>query len=133
MESRQVSQQPEAEEKRMQSIAKQVLITPRNFPRIAARIVPQDQREAIRPGIIVSHYAFTNAQGQQGYVIISHTTQRAGICFGKEYSEWGTWNEETDTITTDGGRMYNRLGETLLGFRSSPLELSEAPCCGGHD
>jgi hypothetical protein len=39
---------------------------PRNFPRIAARIVPQDQREAIRPGILISHYASTNAQDQPG-------------------------------------------------------------------
>jgi hypothetical protein len=126
MEYRQVSQQPEAEEKRMQSIAKQVLITPRNFPRIAARIVPQDQREAIRPGIIVSHYAFTNAQGQQGYVVISHTTQRAGICFGEGRSEWGTWNEETGTITTDGGRMYNRVGEPLFEVGEQCLEQQAA-------
>jgi hypothetical protein len=44
----------------MRTIVKQVLITPRNFPHIAARIAPQDQREAIRPGIIITHYAFTN-------------------------------------------------------------------------
>jgi hypothetical protein len=59
----------------MRTILKQVLITPRNYSRIAARVVPQDQREAIRPGIIISLYAFTNAQGQQGYVIVSHTCQ----------------------------------------------------------
>ena len=56
----------------MLTICKQTLITPRNYPRIALRIVPQDQREAIRPGIIVSHCAFANAQGQQGYVIRVH-------------------------------------------------------------
>jgi hypothetical protein len=68
----------------MQTLVKQVLITSRNYLRIAARIVPQDQREAIRPGIIISHYAFTTSQGQQGYVIISHTTRRVGISFGAE-------------------------------------------------
>jgi len=102
-----------------------VLITSRNYLRIYARIVPQDQREAIRPGIIISHYAFTNAQGQQGYVIVSHTTQRAGIYFGAERSEWGTWSEETGTLATDGGRMYNRVGETLF-------EVGK-PCFGQYD
>jgi hypothetical protein len=50
----------------MRTIIDQGLITPRNFPRIAVRVLPQDQREAIRPGILISHYAFTNLQGQQG-------------------------------------------------------------------
>jgi hypothetical protein len=49
-----VRQQLEAEEGRTQTLVKQVLITPRNYLRISARIVPQDQREAIRPGIIVT-------------------------------------------------------------------------------
>jgi hypothetical protein len=127
MESRQVRQQPEAEEKRMQSLVKQVLITPRNFSRIAARIVPQDQREAIRPGIIISHYAFTAHDGQQGYVIISHTTQRAGICFGAGRSEWGSWSDATGTIATDGGRRYKRLGETLCAVGEQGLGQREAP------
>src|SRR5262245_57466855 len=81
---------------------KPVLITPRNYGRIAARIVPQNQREAIRPGIIINHYAFSTQDGQQGYVIISHTTRRAGICFGEGRSEWGSWSDETGTITIDG-------------------------------
>jgi hypothetical protein len=111
----------------MQTLVKQVLITPRNYLRIAARIVPQDQREALRPGIIISHYAFTNSQGQQGYVIVSHTTRRVGIYFGAERSEWGTWSEETGTITTDGGRMYNRVGEQLCEMGKQGLGQSEAP------
>jgi hypothetical protein len=111
----------------MQIILKQVLITPRNYLRIAARIVPHDQREAIRPGIIVSHYGFITQDGQQGYVIISHTTQRAGICFGEAGSEWGTWNEELGTISTDGGRMYDRVGEPLFAVGDPCLERREAP------
>jgi hypothetical protein len=111
----------------MRTIVKQVLITPRNYRRIYARIVPQDQREAIRPGITINHYAFTNAQGQQGYVIVSHTTRRAGICFGEERSEWGAWNEETGTITTDSGRMYNRVGETLFAVWDQCLGPSADP------
>jgi hypothetical protein len=110
----------------MRTILKQVLITPRNYLRIAARIVPQDQRDAIRPGLIISHYAFTNSQGQQGYVIVSHTTQRAGICFSQGCSEWGRWSEETGTITTDGGGMYNRIGEALVAVGEQGLEQSEA-------
>jgi hypothetical protein len=110
----------------MRTILKQVLITPRNYPRIYARIVPQDQREAIRPGIIISHYAFTTSQGQQGYVIVSHTTQRAGIFFGEGRSEWGRWAEATGTITTDGGRMYNRVGEPLFEVGEPCLEQQEA-------
>jgi len=77
----------------MQTILKQVLITPHNYPRICTRIVPQDQREAIRPGIIVSHYAFSNQQGHGGYIIINHTTRRAGICFAEGRTEWGKWDE----------------------------------------
>jgi hypothetical protein len=111
---------------RMRNILKQVLITPRNYLRIAARIVPQDQREAIRPGIIISHYAFTTHDSQQGYVIVSHTTQRAGICFGKEPSEWGAWSEEIGTITADGGRMYNRSGELLFVIGEQGPGQSEA-------
>ena len=101
------------EEERMKTILRHVLITPRNYPRIAARIVPQDQREAIRPGIIVSHYAFTTPHRQQGYLIISHSARRAGICFAEGRTAWGRWDEETDTITTDGGRRYNRAGEEV--------------------
>jgi hypothetical protein len=84
-----VSQAPAAEEeRRMRKILKHMLITPRNYLRVAARIVPQDQREAIRPGIIISHYSFPTSGGQYGYLIVSHTTQRAGICFAAERSEW---------------------------------------------
>ncbi len=50
----------------MKTILRQVLITPRNYPRICTRIISQDQRDAIRPGIVISHHAFTNSQGQQG-------------------------------------------------------------------
>jgi hypothetical protein len=110
----------------MRTLLKQVLITPRNYPRIAARVVPPDQRAAIRPGIIVSHYAFRTPDGQPGYVIVSHTTQRAGICFGEVRSEWGRWSEETGTITTDGGRMYNRMGEALFAVGEQCLEESDA-------
>ena len=111
----------------MRTIVKQALITPHNYLRIAARIVPQDQRAAIRPGIRVSHYAFINPQGQQGYVVISHTTQRGGICFGEGRSEWGRWDEETDTITTDGGRRYNRAGEGVGEVRDQLFGQEEAP------
>lgn len=100
----------------MRTIFKQTLITPRNYPRIAARIVPQDQRDAIRPGIIISHYAFTNRQGQDGYLIISHTTQRAGLCVAAGRTEWGRWSEETGTITTDSGRLYTRRGEMVFAI-----------------
>jgi hypothetical protein len=110
------------EEVRMRTILKQVLITPRNYLRIAARIVPHDQREAIRPGIIVSHYAFRTLDGQPGYVIVSHTAQRAGISFGEGCSEWGRWSETTGTITTDGGRMYDRVGEILFETGGQCLE-----------
>src|SRR2546429_3174472 len=97
----------------MKTILRHLLITPRNYPRICTRIVPQDQREAIRPGIRISHYAFTYLQGQTGYIIVSHTTQRAGICFAEGRTAWGRWDEETGTITTDGGRFYNRVGEEV--------------------
>jgi hypothetical protein len=110
----------------MQTILKQVLITPRNYLRIAARVVPHDQREAIRPGIIISHYAFIRQDGQQGYVIISHTTQRAGICFGEGRSEWGSWSDETGTIMADGKRVYNRVGELLFVVGEQGLGQHEA-------
>ena len=111
----------------MKTILKRVLITPRNYPRIFTRVVPQDQREAIRPGIIVSHYAFTNQHGQRGYVVISYTTQRAGICFAEGRTEWDRWDEETDTITTDGGRLYNHAGEEGSESGTQILEQGEAP------
>ena len=38
----------------MKTLLKQVLITPGNYPRIYARVIPQDQREAIRPGISIA-------------------------------------------------------------------------------
>src|SRR5215510_12480069 len=109
----------------MRTLCKQTLITPRNYPRIAMRIVPQDQREAIRPGIIISHYAFTTRQGQDGY--ISHTTQRAGLCVADARTEWGSWSEETGTITTDSGRLYNRRGEIVFAIESHPAGQGTAP------
>ena len=111
----------------MRSILRQVLITPRNYPRIALRIVPQDQRDAIRPGIIISHYAFTTRQGQAGYVIISHTTHRAGLCVSGECTEWGSWSEETGTITTDTGRLYNRRGELVFELGTQTEGPGAAP------
>ncbi len=111
----------------MKTILRHVLITPRNYPRICTRIVPQDQREAVRPGIRISHYAFTNQHGQPGYLIISHTTRRAGICFGEGRSEWGRWDEETGISTTDGGRLYNRAGEEVCEARDQLPEQEEAP------
>jgi hypothetical protein len=108
----------------MKPILKRVLITPGNFRRISARIVPLDQREAVRPGIRISHYAFTDAQGQQGYVIVCHTTGRAGICFAAGRTEWGTWNEQLGTLTTDGGQRYTRAGEPVAE-ESNPLREQE--------
>jgi|SRR5262249_15110002 len=99
----------------MKTILRQTLITPGNYSRIAARIVPQDQREAIRPGIRICHYSFTNRQGQQGYVIICYTTNRAGICFAEGSTQWGWWDEDTGIITTDEGRLYNCGGEEVEG------------------
>jgi hypothetical protein len=111
----------------MKPILRQALITPHNYHRIAARVVPQDQREAIRPGIRISHYAFTNQHGQSGYVIISHTTQRAGICFAAGRTEWGKWNEETSIIITDSGQRYTPVGEEVLDAADQPRRLEEAP------
>jgi hypothetical protein len=111
----------------MKTILRHLLITPRNYPRICTRIVPPDQREAIRPGIRISYYAFTNEHGQQGYVIISHTTQRAGICFAAGRTEWGRWDEETGTITTDGGQRYHRGGEKMYDAEDQFLAQGEAP------
>jgi hypothetical protein len=103
----------------MKPILKQALITPRNYSRLAARIIPQDQREAIRPGLRISHYAFTCSQVLHGYITISHTTRRAGICFAEERTQWGRWDEETGLITTDGGRLYNCGGEEVEGGYSN--------------
>src|SRR3982074_3456612 len=111
----------------MKTIIRHALITPRNYPRIAARVVPQDQREEIRPGISISHSAFTTAQGQQGYVIISHTTRRAGICFAGERTEWGKWSEETRIITTDSGQRYSYKGEIVAEVGDQLPEQAEAP------
>ncbi len=97
----------------MRTLLRQVLITPGNYRRIAPRIVPDDQRQEIRAGIIISHYTFQTAQGQAGYGIISHTTQRAGVCRDGQPSVWGTWNAQTGTITTNDGCVYNRLGEVV--------------------
>jgi hypothetical protein len=102
------------EVERMKAILREVLVTPRNYPRLLARIIPADQKAALYAGIVISHYAFANRAGQSGYMVISHTTKRAGICFTGERTEWGTWNEETDTIQTDGGRLYSRVGEVLF-------------------
>jgi hypothetical protein len=111
----------------MKTILRQVLITPGNYRRICIRIVPHDQREAIRPGIRISHYAFTDSQGQPGYIIVSHTTGRAGICFAEGRTEWGRWDEETGTITTDGGQRYNRAGEPMFNPGTRLSRQSEAP------
>jgi hypothetical protein len=103
----------------MKIILKQALVTPGNYPRIAARIVPQDQRDAIRPGIRISHYSFTNRQGQQVYIIVCHTTNRAGISFAEERTLWGRWEQETGIITTDDGRRFTCGGEEVEGGYSN--------------
>jgi hypothetical protein len=97
----------------MKHILKRAVITPGNYPRIAARIVPQDQRDAIRPGLVISHHAFINSPGRQGYVIVCHTTRRAGICFADERTQWGRWDEESDILTTNHGQQFTRLGDEV--------------------
>jgi hypothetical protein len=99
----------------MKHILKRALITPGNYPRIAARIAPQDQRDAIRPGLVVSHHAFINSRGQSGHIMISHTTRRAGISFAEECTRWGWWDEDMGIITTDDGRLYRCGGEEVVG------------------
>lgn len=111
----------------MKLILRQALITPRNYSCIAARLIPQDQREAIRPGIRISHSAFTNSHGQQGYVIVSHTTRRAGICFAEGRTQWGKWNEETSIIVTDTGQRYTYAGENVSDAEHQLREQRGAP------
>jgi hypothetical protein len=103
----------------MKHILKPTIITPGNSPRIAVLIVPPDLCEAIRPGIKIGHYAFINRHEQHGYVIVCHTTRRAGICFTDERTQWGRWDEESDIIMADDGRQLTRMGwmkrKTLWG------------------
>jgi hypothetical protein len=120
------------EEGWVKTILRQVLITPGNYRRICVRIVPHDQRDAIRPGIRISHYAFTGSLGQQGYIIVSHTTGRAGICFAKGRTEWGRWDDETGTISTDGGRRYTLVGENVSDERNQ-LQEQEETLQAGHE
>ena len=101
----------------MRKLLSQILIIPTNYRRIAARITPADQRVAIRAGIIISHYAFRTPQGQPGYGIISHTTRRAGVCIADAPSLWGAWSEQTGTLTTADGLVYNRLGELVCDLK----------------
>jgi hypothetical protein len=104
-------------ERRIRLLLKAVLITPPNYRRILTRIVPEDQRYAVRAGIIISHYTFTTPDGQTGYGIISHTTRRAGVCIASNPTIWGAWSEQTGTITAAGGLVYNRLGELVCDLK----------------
>ena len=96
----------------MRRIIRHVVVTPRNLTRIQARILPRDQREAVRPGILLTHYAFRTPQGRCGFIIISHAACRAGICF-EGPSEWGHWSPEEHLIRTDTGRIYTSEGELV--------------------
>jgi hypothetical protein len=97
----------------MRAIVRHVLVTPRNLLRVRAKILPRDQREAIRPGILLSHSAFTTRQGRTGFLIISHAARRAGICFEDQPSEWGRSCPEEHCILTDTGQIYSCTGERI--------------------
>jgi hypothetical protein len=55
--------------------------------------------------------------GETGYIIISHSAKRAGICMADGRSERGAWSEQTGTITTNDGRLYNRVGEQICDLK----------------
>jgi hypothetical protein len=113
----------------MRMIYHQVLITPRHFPRPRARIGPLDQRAAIRPGISLTHYAFTTPQGQPGYVIISHAAQRAGICgaVAPPHGAGGVWRTAASSRTPGGStaargkRGGSRVSTSRWRRREKPL------------
>ena len=77
------------------------------------------------PGVSATA-GFVVRQGQPGYLIISHTTRRAGICFAEGRTEWGRWDEETGTITTDGGQRYDYAGEEVRDAVNQLLTPGEA-------
>jgi len=81
------------------------------------------------PGVSATA-GFVVRQGQPGYLIISHTTRRAGICFAEGRTEWSRWDEETGTITTDSGQRYHRVGEKVCDAGDQLLAQGEAPSAG---
>src|SRR5262249_49607496 len=101
-------------------------MTPSNFHRIRVGILPQDRREAIRAGIVTSHYALTRWQNQRGYVLISHTEERAGILCEGERLEWGTWSEEAGTCTAPSGRIDSRKGRKYA-IRGTETDVGRIP------
>src|SRR5262245_10005341 len=110
----------------MRYIMRHLLVTPRNLTRIQARILPPDQREAVRPGILLTHYTFRAPQGRRGFIIISHAARRAGICF-EGPSEWGHWSAEEHLIRTDSGRIYTSAGELVSEISWRKREDQEIP------
>jgi hypothetical protein len=96
-----------------------VRVTPENYDAVLDTITARDQHREVLIGDVISHYCHDDAGGEETEVTVWHNRGRAAICSDEVDSEWGDWDERTQTITPDaaddaGHRVrLNRYGEAL--------------------
>jgi len=82
-----------------------VTITPENYERIMAKIMPKDQRRQLTYGDVISYYRTEEDEDEPLHITIWHNHGRAAACWVWD-SEWGNWDEVEQTITLDEPGAY---------------------------
>lgn len=101
----------------LQTAIVRVRITAENITEFLPDIQARDQRREIKFGDVLSHYRDDDIGEMEAEVTIWHNHGRAAVCAGNGDSEWGTWNERTQTITLDepdasgAPVLLNRFGQ----------------------
>ncbi len=98
-----------------------VRVTAKGAEALRERILARDLADEIRAGQTISYNTFTYEGGQAGHILVIHSgpegdISRAGICFGGN-SEWGDWDDKTQTVTLDHDPGCGRIVYDTNGKR----------------
>jgi hypothetical protein len=87
----------------------------KNIDEIKDAVKPEEHRQRIRVGDIISHYGFVNRHGVAGTLTVWHNLGIGAIQFGKG-SFWGKWRDDRYTLKLDpenGGEEFDLAGDVV--------------------
>lgn len=101
----------------LQTAIVRVSVTAENVDEFLPDIQARDQRREVKFGDVISHYRDDDIGDMETEVTIWHNHGRAAVCHGNGDSEWGTWDERSQSIALDDPDptgswvMLNRFGQ----------------------
>lgn len=102
-----------------------VHLTQKGAEELRERITFCDLADEIKRGQTISYNHFNHEGGQSGAILVIHEEKegpvdRAGICFGGN-SEWGDWDDKTQTVTLDHDPGCGRIVYDVNGKQVSEM------------